>query len=544
MKYFNHIFICFLCIIITNNVWASRSDSIKVATIISKIESLENNSIQRAEYISQIDHLYIESYAPNLYTYIKVEYDNISNIKSKYIQFDICHLMEAVYYAFSEYELGAPIAYQLLDIARETKDSLHYYFAYSSISGNESAMGNNDNDIEFLLLAHSYASFNQSILAKSNIELGDYFLGQEKYQIAGEYLQKALNIAKKNNDLVQLPYAYNLLMDLYYELENYDEALLYYDKVDSLYKTTQPMNSSRDLLEVTFLSALIYIAKNDFDIAEHFLENTLKMAKASNSRYMITNVYEEWSRLEELKGDYKKSLEFYKQFTGVKDSIIDVESLNKLNKLKVLYDIETKDLEIKVSQQKEKYAKRQMWLITISSLIFIAALTVLAFLLRMKLKASRLRERLNKEKSKNNQYEIEKLEREVQLKNKELADLFLHQFEKATIINEVIESVDVSSIKLKQAIHQQQNKEKDWINFKAHFDNVHEGFFDKLNALSNELTPKDIRFCAYIRMNLSSKEIAIMLGISHRTVQGIRGRVRKKINLDSNEDLILFLMNL
>lgn len=71
-----------------------------------------------------------------------------------------------------------------------------------------------------------------------------------------------------------------------------------------------------------------------------------------------------------------------------------------------------------------------------------------------------------------------------------------------------------------------------------------QGFFDKFNALSPDLTPKDIRFCAYIRVNLSSKEIAIMLAISHSAVQGIKGRVRKKIQLDSSEDIVKYLMNL
>ncbi len=65
-----------------------------------------------------------------------------------------------------------------------------------------------------------------------------------------------------------------------------------------------------------------------------------------------------------------------------------------------------------------------------------------------------------------------------------------------------------------------------------------------MNDLSNNFTSKDIRYCAYIRMNLASKEIATMLGVSYRTVQGIRGRVRKKLKLDTNTDLALFLMKL
>lgn len=130
----------------------------------------------------------------------------------------------------------------------------------------------------------------------------------------------------------------------------------------------------------------------------------------------------------------------------------------------------------------------------------------------------------------------------MQLKNKELADLFLHQYEKAQLLTDVIENIDKSNDQLITDLREQLNRSEDWNNFKFHFDKVHEGFFQKLNELAPDLTSKDIRYCAYIRMNLTSKEIAIMLGISYRTVQGIRGRVRKKLGLHKDEDLVLYLM--
>ena len=142
---------------------------------------------------------------------------------------------------------------------------------------------------------------------------------------------------------------------------------------------------------------------------------------------------------------------------------------------------------------------------------------MLLLYLKAKLKSSKIASELTAKENVISQIEIENLEHEVQLKNKELADLFLHQYEKAQLLTEVIDNIDRSNDTLKENLQEQLNKSEDWTNFKLHFDKVHEGFFQKLNALASNLTSKDIRYCAYIRMNLTSKEIAIMLGISHRT---------------------------
>jgi DNA-binding CsgD family transcriptional regulator len=84
----------------------------------------------------------------------------------------------------------------------------------------------------------------------------------------------------------------------------------------------------------------------------------------------------------------------------------------------------------------------------------------------------------------------------------------------------------------------------DWDRFEVHFDQVHEDFMKKLRNNYTELTPKDLRLCAYLRMNLSSKEIAPLLNISIRGVEISRYRLRKKLDLDRDANLTDFMMHL
>ncbi|MGV3639636.1 MAG: helix-turn-helix transcriptional regulator, partial [Adhaeribacter sp.] len=86
--------------------------------------------------------------------------------------------------------------------------------------------------------------------------------------------------------------------------------------------------------------------------------------------------------------------------------------------------------------------------------------------------------------------------------------------------------------------------EHDWNLFENSFNEAHENYFKKLKAGHPDLTPNDLKLCAYLRMNMSSKEMASLLNITVRGVEIRRYRLRKKLNLDHEKNLAEFLMEL
>jgi DNA-binding CsgD family transcriptional regulator len=80
--------------------------------------------------------------------------------------------------------------------------------------------------------------------------------------------------------------------------------------------------------------------------------------------------------------------------------------------------------------------------------------------------------------------------------------------------------------------------------FETYFDEVHEEFFEKLKEKFPVLTPNDLRICAFIRMNLTTQEIATILNISYRGAEISRYRLRKKLGLDRSTNLSTFLTNI
>ena len=84
--------------------------------------------------------------------------------------------------------------------------------------------------------------------------------------------------------------------------------------------------------------------------------------------------------------------------------------------------------------------------------------------------------------------------------------------------------------------------EESWSMFQANFDRIHENFFRNLKQQYPDLTPGDLRFCALLRLNMPTKEIAKFLNISVRGVDAARYRLRKKFNLSSEESLTDFMI--
>jgi ligand-binding sensor domain-containing protein/DNA-binding CsgD family transcriptional regulator len=98
--------------------------------------------------------------------------------------------------------------------------------------------------------------------------------------------------------------------------------------------------------------------------------------------------------------------------------------------------------------------------------------------------------------------------------------------------------------KIQKVINEGMTDERDWNLFESSFNEAHESFFKKLKSHHPDLVPNDLKLCAYLRMNMNSKEMASLLNISLRGVEIRRYRLRKKLNLEHDKNLVEFLMEL
>ena len=151
--------------------------------------------------------------------------------------------------------------------------------------------------------------------------------------------------------------------------------------------------------------------------------------------------------------------------------------------------------------------------------------------------------------------ELEQDKYKMELKNKELASIaiqIMHKNETLGIIKEKLTEVksNLSGTALREInlliknIEADVDLEDSWENFKMHFESIHSDFFKRLHSSYPNLSPKDLKLCAYIRMNLNTKEIALLSNITVRGVEIGRYRLRKKLGLERGQNLFDFLMGI
>lgn len=148
--------------------------------------------------------------------------------------------------------------------------------------------------------------------------------------------------------------------------------------------------------------------------------------------------------------------------------------------------------------------------------------------------------------------EKEKLESEINHKSKEISSSALELANKNRILDELKnEILHLKTLNKNQAspfnrlikmIDNNLNQKDDWQLFETNFNHLNSSFYEQLHSEYPELTSKDLRFCAFLKMNLTTKELAALLNMSVRSLELKRFRLRKKLNLKHEENLVDFLM--
>jgi DNA-binding CsgD family transcriptional regulator len=200
------------------------------------------------------------------------------------------------------------------------------------------------------------------------------------------------------------------------------------------------------------------------------------------------------------------------------------------------------------------------WIAKLSYLIaFLIVIVLLAILQRKKYKVETL-------------ILTEQKEKELKIKDKEIDKLYHEKLQtELNVKNDQLTSITMQLVKNKEFIQNVQNKisttidnggslrelkriiktidkelsdEDYWEKFAYHFDQVHSNYLEKLSNKNIKLSPREIKLAAFLRMNMSSKEIAKILNITTRGVELARYRLRKKLNLPREQNLVEYLIEL
>ena len=197
---------------------------------------------------------------------------------------------------------------------------------------------------------------------------------------------------------------------------------------------------------------------------------------------------------------------------------------------------------------------RTSWAFIIYIALFILLIVYIQNLFkkqRLKLIAEKQQELEIKEKL----HHAEKLELELQNKENELAYIALTYTQKKEILSRVAQNLEVVSkemdfenrqkiVGIKRIVEGNLDDESNWQNFQVHFDQKNDNFFTKLKEIDPKITEAYLLFCSYVKMGKSNKEIADLLNISVAAVEKRKYRLKKKWNIENDDNFTDFLREL
>ncbi|NCU04001.1 MAG: tetratricopeptide repeat protein [Chitinophagaceae bacterium] len=357
---------------------------------------------------------------------------------------------------------------------------------------------------------------------------------QQQYDSAFVWYRTSLTIATALKNDVWKGIISGNMGQIYYEQKKYDTAL-------SLFKTDYTLSKEGKLFD-NAANSIQWAARTQLRLgntatalqylreAFHLLEQTPEMFYLRNTYYAAVDVFKTMAV-------YDSAFYYNAKYASLNDSLERVIALSGVAVSKARANAEKSRYSIQaLIKEKEKQLLQRNILITAIVLLGIVGFLAIT---RQRLKAKLQMERM--------QQEQQRMEQEIASAKEQLTMFTENIVEKTNLIEKLEEQVKGSSISSEQQLlitelsQQTILTEDDWIKFKSLFEKIYPSFFQKIKENSADITVAEQRMAALIKLQLTSKQMAAMLGISVDSVHKTRQRLRQRLQLNSETNLDEFI---
>ncbi len=387
--------------------------------------------------------------------------------------------------------------------------------------------------------AEAFKQADNLVLAVMHNNEGIAYENLNKYKKAENLYNDAIEAAKKLPNKYYLANAISNLASVKFKQQKYKEAI-------KLNKQALQLRYEKDF-KIGIIQSLghladNYIMINNISLAQQHYEEALKEAQKINSPKYQYEISKALKNIYITKNDFKKAFEIQEIELASREEFLNEESLKKEARLKADYEYE---LKTQINKEKQK-RKEIVFYFALGTLLLISIIFINLFFLQKNktLRTKLINDNIRKEKI--------LLEQDLDYKNKKLVTNLMYILKDNKFITYLLKQLS----EIKKVPKPQANKEIDklikqlrvetkkqpWDEFETYFQEVHVDFYKKLSEEYN-LTPNELKIAAFIKLNLSSKEISSITNQSTRTIDVARYRLRKKLGINNTDTNLSSFLN-
>ncbi|MBC7921112.1 MAG: tetratricopeptide repeat protein [Ferruginibacter sp.] len=375
---------------------------------------------------------------------------------------------------------------------------------------------------------------------------------------------------------IMLPAVMHNLGNAYFQQRKYPLAVDYLRQALDL---AGPVHLQSVVCQGNTILGKIHTRQGNYALAEQRLRQALPIARQTSPQ-LLADTYQALFEWAVAKGDYRRAIDYQSQFVVLKDSLYDIQKAEVAQHLGLRYETAEKTAKIDALQRENTLQRKWNYLSIVLAATGLFLSMVLFWAWRLKKRVLIQKERLLREGGEKallkqelmerrhaqlqeelqlqttmTQLKEEQLRQEIDFKQRELTIqvLLLEQH------NEFLQNLKghlkemlpkatglkAELTKLFRLLDNRMNDDKEFEKFTVHFENVHPDFFHRLRAASPaNLGQSELKFCAYVRMALSTKEIAHLLNVEPKSIQMARYRLKQKFRLPEETDLVQFIQQL
>ncbi|TNF41744.1 MAG: tetratricopeptide repeat protein [Bacteroidetes bacterium] len=552
-------------------------------------EKIDNRLLQ-AESLFNIAEVHLElgnfDEANQLYLESGEIYKELDDDLSVFYCFNslgILYKVQGDYYKALEYYEKA------FSIVDSLNDESGKAFIYNNIGNIYKNRGEFSKALEnFDLAYHIFTGLNESLLVSDCLNnMGDISKETGNYQRAISYYQNSLEIADKAGDNYRKTGVCKNLGEVYTIISDFGQAAMFFEKAISLAlnindsvrlascykgygrffeKQGDLGNASVNYLKALKLATDFNNRKEITDINLALSENSFGMGKPDEALMFAQNSFKVASEIGALKekkqalkiladiylskGDSSKAFVYYREFSEMKDTLAAISQLETIETIEARHQLKEKENEnlLLKAESETRLQKLKLNKTLAFALAFgLFLLSVIVFLLYKRMQFSRV---LFQQKEELNRSKVLELNNEIDFKNRELTAKALHLVQKDEMIGSISERLQEISgsngnanREIKSMIWEMKSdiQKNNWSEFEHHFLNVHPDFYHKLQERFPTLTANEKKICAFLKLNLKTKEISSITGQSVKSIEVARTRLRGKFNLHPDENLNAFI---
>ena len=393
--------------------------------------------------------------------------------------------------------------------------------------------------------------------------LGHLCEKSQLYDSAFYFQRKALTLVLKENLQEKAAKIFENIGSIYEDQGRYDSAYSYFNKA---YELNAKFGQDRAQVEVLNNLGDVLRKTGKFREGLNYSFRTLKMAEKVGDTYQFSGAYNDIAKAYNFLNKNDSAFYYLSVSRNYQGDIYSEESNKQLALLQTLYDTDKKDAEIEKLTQIHK--TDLMLAISVGIGILFVMLIAALIISRQRLKIRNdqklheqnrqvfeVRNQLMEVDLKNKKLEEENLKQQLELKTRELSNYTLHVIRKNQLLDDLHSKLEAmvkddrrdqkKQIKqLSDQISSSLSDDNHWEEFRGIFEQVHQSFFERLQLQCDSLTSNDLRLIALIKMNLTTTDIATLLGISLDSLRVLRHRIRKKLNIQQGDNLSSYIQSI